>query len=144
MPEHANRPVDLKVLVVGNDSVLRRGIIQFLNTVDVSLSAYEASFESVVSDIVGDIDWGLIVFDFETGGDLAILKRIREARPGVRMLVLNSGNSPFDVKAALAAGALGYLDKNSPVQVWHDAFAVVAAGGRYPPAEAAGSDPPPT
>jgi DNA-binding NarL/FixJ family response regulator len=47
------------------------------------------------------------------------------------MLVLNSGNTPADVKAAFAEGASGYLGKNSPVQEWRDAFATVAAGGFY-------------
>ena len=132
MNERANTPVGFKVLVVGNNVVLRRGIVQFLNTLDISLSAGEASFESVVSEIVGDFDWDLIALDFEAGGDLAILKHTREVRPRVRVLVLNSDNRPSDVEAAIAAGASGYLGKSSPVQAWHDAFETVSAGGIYP------------
>ena len=132
MSERANTPVGFKVLVVGNIGVLRRGIVQFLNTLDISSSASEASFESVVSEIVGESDWDLIALDLEAGGDLAILKQIREIQPRVRVLVLNSDNTPSDVKAAFAAGASGYLGKSSSVQAWHDAFATVAAGGSYP------------
>ena len=132
MIEHAKPSINLKVLVVGNNEVLRHGIIQFLNTLDFSLNAGEASFESVVSDTTADIDWDLIALDLEGGGDLSILKRINEVWPRVRILVLNSGNTPADVKAAFAAGASGYLAKNGPVQDWRDAFATVAAGGDYP------------
>jgi DNA-binding NarL/FixJ family response regulator len=140
LTEHANTPVSLKVLVVGDNGVLRRGIVQFLHTLDISISTGEASFESVVSDTMGDIDWNLIALDLEGGGDLTILKRINEVRPRVRILVLNSGNTPADVKAAFAAGASGYLAKNSPVQGWRDTFATVAAGGRYPLVNATSTD----
>jgi two-component system nitrate/nitrite response regulator NarL len=128
----ANVPTASKVLVVGSNSVLRRGIVQFLHTLDISLSAGEASFESVMSEFVGDFDWDLVALDFEAGGDLAILKRIREVRPKIPMLVLNSDYTPSDIKAAFAAGASGYLGKSSPVQAWRDAFETVAAGRIYP------------
>ena len=140
MTKHAKPSVDLKVLVVGNNGVLRHGIAQFLNTLDISLSAGEATFVSVLSEMIGDSDWDLIALDFEEGGDLAILKHISEVRPGMRMLALNSHNTPADIRAALAAGASGYLGKSSPVQAWRDAFEIVAAGGRYPPVSATTTD----
>src|SRR6187549_3122203 len=81
MNERANMPVGFKVLVVGNNGVLRRGIVQFLETLDISSSAGDASFESVMSEIGDDFEWDMVALDFEAGGDLAILKHIRAERP---------------------------------------------------------------
>jgi DNA-binding NarL/FixJ family response regulator len=133
MTERAHAPVGFKVLVVGSDGALRRGIVQFLRTINISPWVGEATFESVLTAMLGDFDWDLVALDLEGGSDLTILKRISEIQPGIPMLVLTADDTPAAVKAAFAAGASGCLGKSSPVQAWSDAFETVAAGGRYPP-----------
>jgi DNA-binding NarL/FixJ family response regulator len=133
MTGRANPPAVLRVLVVGNHGVLRRGIAQYLRTINLSTRVGEATLESVLTDITGDFDWDLIALDLEGGGDLTILKRITEVRPGIPILVLHPDDTPAGLQAAFAAGASGYLGKSSPVQAWRAAFETVAAGGRYPP-----------
>jgi DNA-binding NarL/FixJ family response regulator len=126
------RPIKFNVLVVGNNRVLRRGIVEYFRTVTLVPKVGEATFESALTAISGDSDWHLVAIDLEGGGDLTIISRLHEARPRIPTLVLNTDSTPASVTAALAAGASGYLGKNGPAEAWQDALEIVAGGGVYP------------
>jgi len=64
------------------------------------------------------------------------LSRFREAFPGVRTFVLTANEDPGVARAVKRAGAAGYLLKTSKPAVVQAAFALVAAGEPFFPAEA--------
>ena len=75
----------------------------------------------------------LVLLDFE-------LPRLRGAAAvravtglGHRVLVLSAGTGPDDARAAMAAGAVGYLEKSAEAAEILEAVHQVAVGNRYAP-----------
>jgi DNA-binding NarL/FixJ family response regulator len=64
-----------------------------------------------------------------SGPDL--IRRIRAQRPRLAILVVSMHNHPKMVRAALAAGANGYVTKDSDPEVLAAALRRVAGGGHY-------------
>jgi DNA-binding NarL/FixJ family response regulator len=132
MTQTAHDPLRCKVLVVGDDPILRGGIAQYLRLINSSARVSEASSGLEVAGVAGDSAWDLIVLDSEGTGDLARLNHLKQAQPDVPVLVLNLDATPADARAAIAAGAAGYLGRGSPVREWQLAVETVVAGGVYP------------
>jgi DNA-binding NarL/FixJ family response regulator len=129
-PEHA--PSGLKVLVVGVDPILRRGVAQYLRLTLSSVAVGEASSASEVLEVVRASAWDLIVLDLEGTGDLAPLYQLKRAEPAVPVLVLNVDRAAANAEAAFAGGAAGYLSKGSAAPEWRAAVETVARGAMYP------------
>jgi DNA-binding NarL/FixJ family response regulator len=68
-------------------------------------------------------------------GTLA-LRRLRAASPSTRLLVVSGDDDPAVMRAALAAGAAGFVPKSEPPERLEQALALVLAGGTYLPAQA--------
>jgi DNA-binding NarL/FixJ family response regulator len=60
-----------------------------------------------------------------------LVRTLRERHPGQRILVLSMHNSPRIARAAIDAGANGYLSKDSEPAVLLQALRQVARGGHY-------------
>jgi two-component system, NarL family, nitrate/nitrite response regulator NarL len=65
------------------------------------------------------------------GNGIEATRRLREAMPGLRVLVLSMHDHPEYVRAALAAGAGGYVLKDSPAEDIVEAIHAVCAGRPY-------------
>lgn len=66
------------------------------------------------------------------------LQRFRTALPAARIAILSADEDSERVRAALAAGAAGYLPKTLRPKVMADALRVILDGGIYSPSAAAG------
>jgi DNA-binding NarL/FixJ family response regulator len=73
----------------------------------------------------------LVVLDLRMSGQggMQALDAFREHLPEVRVLVLTANENPDNLRAAIAAGAAGYLTKQSPVEELNEAVIKVARGG---------------
>jgi len=80
----------------------------------------------------------LVLLDLGLPGCVGIeaLTRFREALPGVRVAIVSARADGPTVRAALGAGAAGYLPKTMPAKTMVAALRLVAAGGIYVPPEA--------
>lgn len=58
----------------------------------------------------------LLGADDPEGDPAADVSRIRDAFPGAKVLLLTDGGSPWVLAEALAAGAVGFLRRNQPVE----------------------------
>jgi DNA-binding NarL/FixJ family response regulator len=125
-------PPHLRILVVGNSSVLRAGIVQYVQLIRVASQVGEADFRAGLPAVVSGSVWDLIALDLQEGDNLSILQQIQQASPTTPILVLNGVGATPNSQAAFAAGASGYLNKNSGAQEWRNALVSVAAGKRYP------------
>jgi two-component system NarL family response regulator len=67
----------------------------------------------------------------------AAIEAIRKESPAARILVLSNFESEEDVHRALAAGAMGYLKKDTSGEVLVDAIRRVHDGHRYLPPDIA-------
>jgi DNA-binding NarL/FixJ family response regulator len=80
----------------------------------------------------------LVLLDLGLPGCSGIqaLLPFRKALPRVRIAVISATEDPAIVRAALDAGAVGYLPKTSSPKVIAAALRLVAEGGTYIPAQA--------
>jgi two-component system, NarL family, response regulator DesR len=62
---------------------------------------------------------------------IEVTQRLRDELPDCRCLLLTSHGRPGYLKAALAAGAGGFLPKTTPAARLAEAVRLVAAGGRF-------------
>ncbi|MEW5864927.1 MAG: response regulator transcription factor [Pseudomonadota bacterium] len=64
------------------------------------------------------------------------LERFRQSCPRTMVVIYSACEEPVTVRAALRAGARGYIPKSTPKDQVRSALRHVAAGGTYVPAEA--------
>ena len=103
-----------RVLVVDDHSVVRQGTRLILELAGLEVAAETDTAERAI-EMVAEVSPDVVLADVRlpamSGIDLAT--RLRHAHPEVRVLVLSSYANPSYVKAALAAGAAGYLLKTA-------------------------------
>jgi DNA-binding NarL/FixJ family response regulator len=64
------------------------------------------------------------------------LEALLKANPALPVVVLSAEESPDEMRAVLAAGALGFVPKRQPASVMMKAIELVLSGGAYVPMEA--------
>ena len=105
----------LRILLVDDHPVVRHGIRQILVEGLKNVSVGEASdAPGARASIRGD-GWDVVVLDVTLPGEsgLDLLKDIRRSHPGLPVLVLSMHPAAQFARRALAAGAFGYLTKES-------------------------------
>jgi DNA-binding NarL/FixJ family response regulator len=103
----------VRVLIVDDHAVVRRGIRAYLEVLDdLEVTAEAANGVEALSDVV------LVDLLMPKMDGVATTARIRELYPELRTVVLTSFGEMERVHAALAAGASGYLLKDAePTEV---------------------------
>ena len=83
---------------------------------------------------------GSVIMDYlpDLGGS-ALLKRLKQLRPGIRVLVLSASEDPDDRERVMAAGAQGFLHKSADCRALLDALEQI---GQPPRADLAPLAPP--
>ena len=86
----------------------------------------------------------LVMLDLGLPGFTGIeaLVRFRKAMPRTRVVIISASEDAESVRAALDAGAVGYLPKTSKPKVLADALRLILDGGFYVPPHAMGYVPP--
>lgn len=86
----------------------------------------------------------LVLLDLGLPGCSGIeaLVRFRKAVPRARVVIISASEDADSVRAALDAGAVGYLPKTSLPKLMMDALQLILAGGTYVPPQADGPVPP--
>jgi DNA-binding NarL/FixJ family response regulator len=105
----------IRVLIADDHAILRAGLHILINSqpdmevVGEAADSHEA--EQQVHAALPDVlllDWTM-----PGGSSLPMIGRLRREHPGVRVLVLTMHDDPAYLRAALAAGALGYVVKTA-------------------------------
>lgn len=123
----------VRVLVVDDHSVLRTGLRLMLEQQPDLAFVGEAP---TAEDALRGIDRtapDVVMLDIQMPGmgGLEGAARLKERRPGVRILVLSMHDEADDIRRAFAAGADGYLVKTAADEELVRALRAVAAGERY-------------
>jgi DNA-binding NarL/FixJ family response regulator len=76
---------------------------------------------------------GLILLDLKMPGlgGLGMLHKIKDVSPDTVCIVVSDSDARSDIRAAVKAGALGYILKRSSMDVLERAITLVLAGERY-------------
>jgi two-component system, NarL family, invasion response regulator UvrY len=112
----------IRILLVDDHPVVRHGIRQILIEGFKSVSVGEASDVATASASIRNSAWDVVVLDVTLPGasGLDLLKEIRQMRPALPVLVLSMHPASQFARRVLAAGAMGYLTKDSaPTELVH-------------------------
>ena len=121
----------LRVLVVDDQQLLRRGLVMLFGTVEgvdvVAQAAHGAEALAVLR--AEDVDVVLADAKMPVMDGIELVRRCVREHPGLPVLVLTTFDEPDVVRGAVAAGAAGFLLKDTSIEALAEAVRAVAAGG---------------
>ncbi|SDH89996.1 response regulator [Paraburkholderia phenazinium] len=129
----------MKFLVADDHELIRQGVKGLLRGLDPDAQFDEAdSWETLAAAARPDADHDLAIVDLHMPGmsGAASLDVLLKANPALPVVVLSAEESPDEMRAVLAAGALGFVPKRQPASVMLKAIELVLSGGAYVPMEA--------
>lgn len=108
------------VLMVDDHAMFREGLQLTIARLAPSLEICLASNgNEAISMLAARADISCVIMDYylpDIGGS-ALLKRLRQLRPGIRILVMSASEDQNDRDRALMAGARGFLHKSASSQM---------------------------
>jgi DNA-binding NarL/FixJ family response regulator len=129
----------VKLLVCDDHPLFREGLVGVLREMDPDAELLETgSAEEAAAAVDRDDDFDLVLLDIELPGadGLATLARWRGEHPTLPVAIVSASEDAGDVRAALDAGASGFIPKSSSGAVLRSALQLIFAGGRYVPPQA--------
>jgi two-component system invasion response regulator UvrY len=123
----------LKILIADDHAVVRGGLRQFLADVPDCRIAGEAGTGMETLALIKAEDWDLLLLDIglpDLNG-IEVLKRVKQAKPALPVLIFSMFAEDDYAMAALEAGATGYLPKDSPPMEILAAILRAGRGERY-------------
>ena len=121
----------LRVLVVDDQQLLRRGLVMLFGTVEgvdvVAQAAHGAEALAVLR--AEDVDVVLADAKMPVMDGIELVRRCAREHPDLPVLVLTTFDEPDVVRGAVAAGAAGFLLKDTSIEALAEAVRAVAAGG---------------
>ena len=123
----------IRILLVDDHPVVRQGIRQILLDGLKAVSLGDASDVATALVRIRADAWDLVVLDLTLPGasGLDLLKTIRRERPALPVLVLSMHPAAQFARRVLAAGASGYLTKDSAATELVDAIEQIRRGRMY-------------
>lgn len=121
----------VRVLVVDDQQLLRRGLIMLFGTVEgVDVVAQAAHGDEALAVLRAKrIDVVLADAKMPVMDGIELVRQCARSHPGLPVLVLTTFDEPDIVRGAIAAGAAGFLLKDTSVESLAEAVRAVAAGG---------------
>jgi two-component system invasion response regulator UvrY len=122
----------MRILLVDDHAVVRRGIRQILADDLPAADFGEAGSTEEALQRIGEAEWDIVILDISMPGrgGLDALKDIRGQKARLPILVLSMHSEDQYAIRALRAGASGYLTKETAPAALVDAVRTVASGGR--------------
>ena len=123
----------LKILIADDHAVVRGGLRQFLADADDCRIAGEASNGSEALALLEAEDWDLLLLDIglpDING-LEVLKRVKQKKPALPVLIFSMYAEDDYAMAALEAGAAGFLPKDCAPDEILSAIRRAGRGERY-------------
>lgn len=135
----------MKILIGDDHLLFREGLCRLLTQLDGQASFVEAGTFDDVRELARDgQDFDLVLLDLQMPGfpGFSGVQEICEAQAGTPVVIVSASESQADVRAALDAGASGYIPKSSSVKIMLSALNLIFSGGIYvPPAAILGDGP---
>jgi DNA-binding NarL/FixJ family response regulator len=126
----------VRILLCDDHALFREGLELVIRGLDdeVELSSV-GDAETALARVAGDEDLDLVLLDVQLPGmdGFTALARLRRDHPSVPVVLLSASERPEDVRAALAAGAAGFIPKSTRGSVLLGALRLVLSGGVYVP-----------
>lgn len=124
-------------ILIGDDHLLfREGLCRLLTQLSADATFTEAgTFNEALEYAQGEQEFDLILLDLQMPNwpGFAGIQEICEIQAGTPVVIVSASESQADVRAALDAGASGYIPKSSSVKIMLSALNLVFSGGIYVP-----------
>lgn len=123
----------IRILIADDHAVVRQGVRQFLaDTPDITIAGEAATGREVLARLQ-EQDWDLVLLDLNLPdlSGLEVLKRIKQQKPALPVLIFSMFSEDEYAITALNAGASGYVAKESPPEQILTAIRRATGGGRY-------------
>jgi DNA-binding NarL/FixJ family response regulator len=133
---HTLKNEPIRILVVDDHVIVRKGLVALLNTIEGLSVVAEASDgeEAIQAHRVHKPDVTLMDLRLPKIGGADAISKIRQEQPAARIIVLTTFDGDEDIFRALQAGAKGYLLKGMDAVELTDAIRAVYAGKSKIPA----------
>src|SRR6185503_11194730 len=111
----AARSAALHVMLVDDHPIVRRGLRDLLADAFAGAIISEVGSGRDALAALQATSWSVMVLDLSLpdGSGLDVLKRVRELRPRLPVLILSVHTADQFARRAIAAGASGYLTKDT-------------------------------
>ena len=121
----------IRVLVVDDQQLLRRGLMMLFSTVnDIDVAAQAAPGAEALAVLrAEEVDVVLADAKMPVMDGIELVRQCSRAHPDLPVLVLTTFDDPDVVQGAVAAGAAGFLLKDTSIESLAEAVRAVAAGG---------------
>ena len=123
----------MKILLVDDHPIVRHGIRTILTERLKGAVVGEAGDAVSAMTQIRDGEWDVVVADISLPGTsgLDLIKELRRVHPSLPTLVVSMHPASQFARRALAAGAAGYLTKDSPPEEFVAAIEEARRGRRY-------------
>ena len=123
----------MRILIVDDHSLVRAGIALLIGHQDDMEPVGQAGTAADAIELAAELSPDIILLDVTMpgGGGLEALPALATAAPGAKVLMLSMHEDPNYVRAALGAGASGYVLKDAAYDELVDAIRKVADGQAY-------------
>ena len=127
------RPSSLRIMLVDDHPIVRRGLRDILVDAFAGAIIHEVGYGRDAIAMIHSQMWHVMVLDLSLpdGSGLDVLKRVRELRPRLPVLILSMHAADQFARRAIAAGASGYLTKDAADSELVTAVSRLARGGKY-------------
>lgn len=132
----------MKYLVVDDHTLIREAMQAVLQALDPEAVVLEAGTATKARALMaGDehaIDLVLLDLRLPDADGMQLLEEFRSGHPAMAVVLISGERDAATVRAALEAGAAGFIPKTEPREVLSRALSLILAGGVYVPREALG------
>ncbi len=130
----------IRILIADDHYIVRIGLVALVNTEPDMEVVAEAADGAQAVDFFEQFQPDLVLMDsrMPMRNGVEAVAEIRKKNPAARVLMLTAYDGDHDIARALAAGAQGYVLKNSTGDNLIPAIRTVAAGQSWLPKEIAG------
>lgn len=123
----------MKIIVVDDHAVVRRGLIQILESMREVNSVSEARSGNELIELLKEDEYDVVVLDISMPGKsgLDVLKEIKAIKQNISVLILSIHPEEQYAVRALKAGASGYITKDSAPEELVTAVKRIMEGRKY-------------
>jgi DNA-binding NarL/FixJ family response regulator len=129
----------MKIVIADAQTLARETLVRVMTDDDPGIEIHETdTLEGALSLLGLHPETELLILDIDLpdASGLTALEAVLWSHPEVPVIVLSGHDDPTIARAAIEAGARGFVSKRSPLQVLAAAVRLVLAGGSIVPPEA--------
>jgi len=129
----AGLPAAMRIMLVDDHPIVRRGVSEILARAFPQATIQEVGTGTGAMGLARSQSWDIVILDLTLpdGSGVDVLKRIREMQARLPVLILSMHTADQFARRAIAAGASGYLTKDTADEELVAAVTRLVRGGKY-------------